>query len=82
MLCYPYETKPLDFFPFSSVIFFNHVVNVLIEPLGTLYGFQFPASTVGEIKCNPEGGYTDSKYTLYKLPEIGPEMVLTSAAVI
>ena len=29
---------------------------------GSPYGYQFPASASGSIRCNPSGGYKESKY--------------------
>jgi hypothetical protein len=33
---------------------------------GTKYGFQFPSSQKGEIRCNPKGGYSEARYKFYK----------------
>jgi hypothetical protein len=32
---------------------------------GTKYGFQFPASQKGDIRCNPKGGYTEARYKFF-----------------
>ena len=37
---------------------------------GTPYGYQFPASRDGGIRCNPTGGYTDMKYMFYRSPSL------------
>ena len=40
---------------------------------GTPYGYQFPASTDGGIRCNPTGGYTDAAYQFYRSPQLSDE---------
>ena len=44
---------------------------------GTPYSFQFPASSSGDIRCNPAGGYAEAKYQLFKLPTITPAHVFS-----
>jgi hypothetical protein len=34
---------------------------------GTTYGYQFPATELGQIRCNPENGYDELKYKFYQL---------------
>ena len=40
----------------------------------TPYGYQFPASREGNIRCNPSGGYTESFYTFYRTPVLSHNM--------
>lgn len=47
---------------------------------GTPYGYQFPASTSGGIRCNPSGGYTDSGYKFYRAPILTMEQTFSSRA--
>ena len=37
---------------------------------GSAYGYQFPASADGQIRCNPKGGYTDDVYQFWKTPKL------------
>ena len=37
---------------------------------GSPYGYQFPASKSGGIRCNPTGGYTEAVYQFYRLPKL------------
>jgi hypothetical protein len=45
---------------------------------GTPYGYQFPASTSGSIRCNPSGGYKDPKYQFYRSATIKANAVFGS----
>ena len=44
----------------------------------SVYGFQFPAATNGEVRCNPTGGYSDAKYQFYKLPTLALTQTFSS----
>ena len=44
---------------------------------GTPYGYQFPASTSGGIRCNPTGGYSKAAYQFYRSPELTDAMVFS-----
>jgi hypothetical protein len=37
---------------------------------GSSYGYQFPASTAGGIRCNPTGGYSEAVYQFYRMPTL------------
>lgn len=37
---------------------------------GSPFGYQFPATTGGTMKCNPAGGYADGRYQFYLLPKL------------
>ena len=45
---------------------------------GSKFGVAFPAATTGGIRCNPEGGYTDSRYKLYQSLTLGPKQTFGS----
>merc|ERR1719197_814708 len=47
---------------------------------GTKYGFQFPASTLGAVRCNPAGGYNEKHYNLYKLPKMADDIEFSAKA--
>jgi hypothetical protein len=47
---------------------------------GTKYGFQFPASTTQEVRCNPDGGYAEKRYQLYQLPTLEKSLVFSAKA--
>jgi hypothetical protein len=51
--------------------------NKMLAITGTKYGFQFPASHAGDVKCNPSGGYR-GKYAFYGVKAITTEMHLMS----
>jgi hypothetical protein len=37
---------------------------------GTPYGYQFPASRSGDIRCNPSAGYNEPSYLFYRAPSL------------
>ena len=37
---------------------------------GTQFGYQFPATRRGQIKCNPKGGYSEARYKFYSVPKL------------
>jgi hypothetical protein len=45
---------------------------------GTPYGYQFPASQTGSIRCNPSGGYKDAKYQFYRSATLKVDAVFGS----
>jgi hypothetical protein len=47
----------------------------------TKYGYAFPADYLsGAARCKPSGGYTDTKYKFYKVPEMGEDYTFTAKA--
>jgi hypothetical protein len=46
----------------------------------TPYGYQFPASTGGGIRCNPSGGYNEAAYIFYRAPTLNQNVVFTERA--
>ena len=47
---------------------------------GTPYGYQFPASRSGGIRCNPTGGYTEEAYVFYRAASLTMEQQRENAA--
>jgi len=47
---------------------------------GTPYGYQFPASASGGIRCNPTGGYAERVYQFYRTPTLKADVVFTEKA--
>ena len=47
---------------------------------GTPYGYQFPASQAGGIRCNPSGGYDEARYTFYRTPTLDANVLFSERA--
>ena len=43
----------------------------------TPFGYQFPASMSNDIRCNPSGGYNETKYKFYRVPTLNQNVVFT-----
>ena len=47
---------------------------------GTPYGYQFPASVAGGIRCNPTGGYSETHYQFYRTPTLSASATFSETA--